>query len=61
MSGPKLKEAATRETRGVNGTDNLRSESASASFFEDMVFTFRNPPDMDPDVDIGQEDIRRLR
>ena len=46
--------------RDVNGTDNFRSESASESVLEDMVCTFRNPADMDADVDICQADIRRI-
>ena len=46
--------------KGVNGTDNFRTESASASVFEDMVCTFSNPRDMDADADIGQAEIRRI-
>ena len=38
--------------RDVNGTDNFRPESASTSVFEDMVWIFTNPTDMDADVDI---------
>jgi hypothetical protein len=43
--------------RDVNGTDNFRSIFVSTSVFEDMVCIFRNPPDMDTYVDIGQMDI----
>ena len=46
--------------RDVNGTDNFRSESASASVFEDMVCNYVNPPDMDADTDFDQSDIRRI-
>jgi hypothetical protein len=48
-------------SRDANGTDNFRSKFASAYVFEDMICTFRNPPDKDADMDISQEDIRRIR
>ena len=40
-----------KAARDVNGTDNFRSESASASVFKDMVCTFTNPTDTDADTD----------
>lgn len=46
--------------RDVNGTDNFRSESASASVFKDMVCTCTNPADTDADTDYGKPDIRRI-
>jgi hypothetical protein len=49
------------QCRGVNGTDNFRAESAFVSVFKYMVCIFRNPSDMDADVDSGQADIRRIR
>ena len=45
-------------SRDVNGTDNFRIESASASVFKDVVCNYRNPPDMGEDMDIGHADIR---
>jgi hypothetical protein len=45
------------DTRGVNGMDNFHFESAFVSVFENIVFTFKNLPDIDADVDIDQEDI----
>ena len=46
--------------RDVNGTDNFRSESASASVFKDTVCTSTNPMDTNADMDFGQPDIRRI-
>jgi hypothetical protein len=42
----------------VNGMD-FRSKSASSSILENMICTFTSPPDMDPDVDIGQAESGR--
>jgi hypothetical protein len=57
------KEASRRDpgARGIDGMDNFRCEFASVSVFEDMICIFKNPPDMDADVDSGQADIWRIR
>jgi hypothetical protein len=46
--------------RVVNGTDNFRSESASATVFKDMVCNFWNPTDTDANTDIHHADIQRI-